>query len=268
MKTCKVDQCVGNTTAHGYCNKHSLQIKRNGKITDVKIDYMLGEIWANIPDHDNYKISNYGRVLNKSRNKLLVINEKATNEEYILSVKLGRRYCARIPTTIAKAFIPNPYHDTQIVFLDSDNRNVQLGNIQWKGLFRRDKFIKDLKTNRSDVNNALLGYIHGDSSLLNKIIYNNYSNFKKTAFCQIRKSQGYSNNFDNNMVEDAVQEGLSRALSAIQRGMINNTDNFIAWISVIIRNSAKNIMVVERKTVSENMNNSDGEGFSIIELSL
>lgn len=264
MKICKVEECGNKNHSHGYCNKHRIQFKRHGKITDEKIEPLLGEIWADIPEHDNYKISNYGRVLSKSRNKLLVINEMNTNKEYRLSVKLGEKSCIRIPTTIAKAFIPNTNNDTQIVFLDGDNHNVQLGNIQWKGLFRRHGFIEALKKDTTITGTALLDYINGNPSKLNVIIDNNYVSLKRSAFYQVSKSQGYSYNFDICMVDDAVQEGLVKGLSALQRGMLNDISNFIGWLATIIRNTAKNIMYIERRYYSENVTNSNGDEFSLI----
>ena len=91
MKLCKVDGCDDKMHSRDCCNRHSIQLRRHGKITDKKIELLLGEIWANIPDYNDYAISNYGRVLSKRRNKLLVINEMSTKKEYRLSVKLGKK---------------------------------------------------------------------------------------------------------------------------------------------------------------------------------
>jgi len=246
------------------CNRHSIQLRRHGKITDKKIELLLGEIWANIPDYNDYAISNYGRVLSKRRNKLLVINEMSTKKEYRLSVKLGKKMCIRIPTTIAKAFIPNTNNDTQIVFLDGDDKNVQLGNIQWKGALRRAAFIELLKKDTTITGIAIMDYINGNSEKLNTIIESHYTELKKAAFYQVSKSQGYSYCFDHSMVEDALQSGLLKGLLALKRGMLNDINNFIGWLAAIIRNVAKDIMSIERSYVSENVESNNSDDFSLI----
>ena len=257
MKKCKIETCNEKLHSHGCCNKHRIQIKRHGKITDVKIEPFIGEIWADIPEHENYKISNYGRVLNKTRNTLL----KTNNGKNGTQVKLGEKSSIRIAVTIAKAFIPNTHNDTRIVFLDGDKENIQLGNIQWKAKFRSSEFMDNLKKDKSILGVALFDYcVNGSPEKLNSIICENYVDLRKTAFWQISKSQGYSFNFDNAMIDDALQEGLS----ALKRGMLLDISNFIGWLATIIRNTAKNIMAIERRFISENVKSANGDEFSLI----
>lgn len=265
MKICKVKDCSSKNHSHGYCNKHRLQVKRSGAIHANKIDHIVGEIWAKIPEHDNYAISNYGRVVNKRNMHLLVNQKRKTKKEYYEQVKLGAGVCVKIHTTIAKAFIHNKNNDTQVVFLDGDKTNIQLGNIQWKSLYRQKAFFELLRNDNSEIGLALSDYIAGNSTKLNSIISREYRSFKATSFFALSKASGYKTNFDRCLIDDSVNEGLCKGLAALKRGMLNDIANFIGWLSTIIRNTAKNIMYIERKFVSENQTNSNGDEFSLID---
>lgn len=258
MNKCSIKECNFKHHAKGYCNQHYLQIKRNGLVNKQKpIQMLFGEMFKTIPSYPDYKISNYGRVVNTLTLKLLKNQPRTVKGQYFEQVKLNTKHLIKIHTTIAKTFIPNTQNDTCIIFLDGDSTNIQLGNIQWRSLYKKQSFIKALQEDHGIISTAISNWLNNKPRILNDLIKQNYANFKYTC--------GYILDYNPALIDDTVQEGLIRALISLKKGALTNIENFFGWIAAIIRNVAKNTVNFERRYISENQTNANGESFSLID---
>jgi len=91
---------------------------------------MEDEVWKKIEDFPNYSISNYGRVRNDIRDKIMKVNLKGgychislKNNDTKKSLKIHR--------LVGKAFIPNPKNKSDINHIDSNPENNNINNLEW-----------------------------------------------------------------------------------------------------------------------------------------
>lgn len=268
MKTCTQPDCDEQHKSKGYCNRHAIQIRRHGHITDAVTIYNLpGEIWRNIDGEKHYKISNYARVISSARSPERLLTPYF-NKNTVL-IRLGEKQPSkRLHIELAKAFIFNAQNDTRVTFIDNDKTNIQLGNLQWNSLYKRETAINMLIESLSGENhliaNTVLNFMDGNPKLLNDYFIAQYKYFKNIAFWQINKNTGYFEAI--RLVDDAVQSGFLNVISALKKGMFYKPENFDGWIATVIRNAAKNTCFVDYKTVSINDVNRNGEEYSLIEI--
>ena len=109
---------------------------------------------------------------------------------------------------------------------------------------------------------AIVDFINGKNSKLNKIIDKNYDDFKMAATGRIRK---YAIAPSLSIVDDCVQHGLLKAMEALKKGTLKDVSNLNGWISTIIRNTTVNYLLESNKRKSESQVNKDGKIFSIFE---
>lgn len=91
----------------------------------------MKEVWKDIPDYEElYQISNFGRVKNFKRNKLITINNKQSYLKVILwkNNKMKNMLIHRI---LAIVFIKNPNNYPCINHKDGNKLNNSLNNLEW-----------------------------------------------------------------------------------------------------------------------------------------
>jgi hypothetical protein len=105
------------------------------------------EMWLEIKEFPDYRISNYGRVLNIYTDHIKI---PTANQQGIPSVLLMRdraQYRRAVARLVAEAFLPPhqlPAFDTPIN-LDGDRSNNHVGNLLWRPRWFAVKYHAQLK---------------------------------------------------------------------------------------------------------------------------
>ena len=92
---------------------------------------MEKEEWRNIDEFPDYKISNFGRVMN---NKTGYIKKPSIGKRgyYVYSMqKDGKSYLRTTHIMLARSFIPNPQNLEQINHIDGNKLNCSIENLEW-----------------------------------------------------------------------------------------------------------------------------------------
>jgi len=95
---------------------------------------MSEEIWKEIPDFDDYLISNFGRVKSFKQNEERILkNKNGINGYCFISVinnagKLVNKYIHRL---LAELFIENPNNLLYVDHQDTNKLNNDLSNLRW-----------------------------------------------------------------------------------------------------------------------------------------
>ena len=95
----------------------------------------MEEIWKEIPDYRDYKVSNFGRVMSFNKNpdgNILKINPNQTGYLRIsIYNKNNKRVTRFIHRLVALAFIPNPDNLPTVDHIDINKTNNNLYNLRW-----------------------------------------------------------------------------------------------------------------------------------------
>jgi hypothetical protein len=91
------------------------------------------EIWRPIEAFPNYSVSNYGRVRNEDRGRLVVASHNPQGALKVGLVIGGRQYVRSVKVLVGEAFCGGPVgkHDTPML-LDGDQDNVRADNIVYR----------------------------------------------------------------------------------------------------------------------------------------
>ena len=91
----------------------------------------MGEIWKDVDGFEElYKISSYGRVLSKRRNKVMKLNLRK-NYLRVGFHKDNINYCFQVHRLVAQAFIPNPHNKEEVNHIDCNKQNNVVSNLEW-----------------------------------------------------------------------------------------------------------------------------------------
>ena len=88
------------------------------------------EQWVRIED-TNYKLSNYGKIINEKTGNLLKaqLNQKGYQ---VIRVTINReKRTFRIHRLVAKYFVPNPDKKVQVNHIDGNKLNNRYDNLEW-----------------------------------------------------------------------------------------------------------------------------------------
>lgn len=108
---------------------------------------MTLEIYAVIPEHPNYAISNFGEVLNIKKQKFL---KQSINSSGYKNVHLDGKF-KYVHRLLAQAFIDNPENKAIIDHIDNDPLNNNLENLRWATVSENNRNLKMNVKNTSGV---------------------------------------------------------------------------------------------------------------------
>ena len=89
------------------------------------------ELFKGIKGYENYQITSWGRVYNKSRKRFLVPEEHYKGYLRVDLLKNGKRKHFKVHRLVADAFIPNPLNKPQVNHIDGNNQNNSVTNLEW-----------------------------------------------------------------------------------------------------------------------------------------
>ena len=94
----------------------------------------MDEVWKEIPDFDDYMISNLGKVKSFKRNSDKILKPGTDNHGYyyvVLTNNNGKKVHKKIHRMLAEAFIENPDNLPNVDHLDTQRLNNDLSNLRW-----------------------------------------------------------------------------------------------------------------------------------------
>ena len=91
----------------------------------------MQEIWKDVPNFENYQISNLGNVFSKKRNKQLYISHNDKGYCYAQFYKNGKGYHLRLHRIVANLFLPNPNNLPEVNHIDGNKENNCVDNLEW-----------------------------------------------------------------------------------------------------------------------------------------
>ena len=91
----------------------------------------MEEIWKDIPDYENYQISNLGNVFSKKRKKLKSITKNDKGYCYVQLYKNDKPHTLRLHRLVARTFIPNPNNYPEVNHIDCNKENNCINNLEW-----------------------------------------------------------------------------------------------------------------------------------------
>ena len=92
---------------------------------------MTDEVWKDIEGYPNYMVSNYGRVKNCMRNKILRPGLGGNGYLTVCLYKNGEGKSYRVNRLVALAFVPNPEGKEDVNHIDEDKLNNCASNLNW-----------------------------------------------------------------------------------------------------------------------------------------
>lgn len=89
------------------------------------------EIWEPIIDYANYEVSNFGRVINVTKNKLMTLSTNKHGYKYVVLCRFGKRKNKFIHRLVASAFIPNPNNYPVVNHINAIKACNYQNNLEW-----------------------------------------------------------------------------------------------------------------------------------------
>jgi len=253
----------------GLCNRHLIQIKRHGKITDKSsLEDMAGEEWKKF-EHPKisecsrqYFISNMGRVKsvsNRGSERILTLRwDMKMSKGMVFVCGVGNREGGRpfmLRREVARVFMPGFSIHRKLIFINGNAEDCRVSNLCWMDTNLSIERIKNLEREAKKGQDAIdiYRFMRGDAHALDRIIVE--FGKKITRFLYNKAKSGIHIN-----VEDLVQDILTRAVSAIQRGLLGTVENLNAWFYRIAKNILKNELSRKRiRTTAMTIRGKDGE---------
>lgn len=90
------------------------------------------ELWKDVVDYEGlYEVSNYGRVKNKKRDRLLSPHSDRAGYIKVGLYKDGKQKGQFVHRLVAMAFIDNPEEKSDVNHIDGDKSNNHVENLEW-----------------------------------------------------------------------------------------------------------------------------------------
>lgn len=133
IKVSNQGRLFNTKTGHfiNYCHSSNLCISKL-VVKSFGLPTKDGEEWRDITGHENYQVSNFGRVRNIETGRILKLHDVGRNRKYKrVGLEDGKYYL--VHRLVAQEFIPNtdPEHLTQVNHKDEDPSNNHSDNLEW-----------------------------------------------------------------------------------------------------------------------------------------
>jgi hypothetical protein len=94
---------------------------------------MIKEIWLQIPDYENYYISNLGNVksVRFNKDKIMKLIKNDTGYLKVVLINNTKHKCFRVHRLVGEMFLPNPYKKETVNHKDKNKENNKLSNLEW-----------------------------------------------------------------------------------------------------------------------------------------
>jgi hypothetical protein len=173
-------------------------------------NYLI-EIWANIKNHDDYQVSNLGRICSYKNNERKIIKGWIQNTGYLTVVLDNKKYS--VHRLVAETFIHKTKDKDTVNHIDGNKLNNNVNNLEWCTLKENiqhafesglmDNAIKQMKVkkirakriNQYDLDGnyikTYLGSIEAQNELRKLGIKVNDRNIRKVCQGKRKKAGGY-----------------------------------------------------------------------------
>jgi len=91
----------------------------------------MEEIWKDIKDFENYRVSNYGRIFSKKSNQILKPTSDKKGYLRISFYENGKSNTQKVHRLVANAFICNQNKLQQVNHRDENKENNCVENLEW-----------------------------------------------------------------------------------------------------------------------------------------
>lgn len=93
----------------------------------------MEEIWVDVYEFPNYAVSNYGRIRNNERSKIIKLSKTKQGAVKVNFALRGKQYTRSVKVLVAESFVDGRSYifDTP-VHLDGDQENNTAENIVWR----------------------------------------------------------------------------------------------------------------------------------------
>ena len=93
----------------------------------------MEEIWKEIPDYPDYKVSNFGNIMSKKYGDYRLLTPTPNSDGYLRVglCKNNKHSTKRVHRLMAIAFIPNPENLSTVDHIDQNKTNNDLSNLRW-----------------------------------------------------------------------------------------------------------------------------------------
>ena len=89
----------------------------------------LTEIWANVPNFNDYQVSNFGRVRSYKNNELRIIKGWIQNTGYLTVALNNKKYS--VHRLVAEVFVHKPNGKNVVNHIDGNKLNNNVENLEW-----------------------------------------------------------------------------------------------------------------------------------------
>jgi NUMOD4 motif/Sigma-70 region 2 len=261
---CLVDGCQADRYRKGYCNKHNIQIRRHGRITDIVFEQIEGEKWEPIKGFEGkYEVSSFGRVKSIQFGGQKILKPHLSRGGY--RVRLGAVAPSSVAHLVADAFVSGQPASRRLLYWDGDKTNCAANNIHWYSRYSYQQGSKTLKEQERIGRDARLvtQYMAGDNEAFERLV----EPYLGKVFWHIKKKLFYYEKGIGIKItveaQDILQETCIKAMAGIKAGLLIDATKVLAWLKTIARNTLIDESKKQPYSQSTIQTTRDGEEFEI-----
>lgn len=159
----------------------------------------MEEIWKEIPEDSDYRVSNLGRVESRKKNKVTILKPhivEGYQAVYIRNKETGKQQWRYVHRLVAQAFIPNPNNLEMVNHKDENKINNVATNLEWSSARRNTNWgttqerIYDTKVAKGIIED-LRGMSEEERKVRHKAKYYKYKQTKPHTIYQYKLSDDY-----------------------------------------------------------------------------